>query len=74
MGNWFGLMDVRSWPRSSHWTSFITPVATLTDTFVYTLQATGVGATGVGNAASPRYVSITPAGPVAKFPQAVSVP
>lgn len=59
---------------SAHWTSFIAPVATLTDTFVYTLQATGVGATGVGNAASPRYVSITPAGPVAKFPQAVSVP
>lgn len=59
---------------SAHWTSFITPASTLTDTFVYTLQATGLGATSLGNAASPRFASITPAGPVGFFPQAVSVP
>lgn len=58
---------------NAHWTSFITPTADLTSDFVYTLQATGLGAVSLGNAVSPRFVSITPSGRAADFPQAVPV-
>lgn len=58
---------------NAHWTSFITPTTDLTSNFVYTLQATGVGVVSLGSAVSPRFVSITPAGRAADYPQAVAV-
>lgn len=58
---------------NAHWTSFITPTVDLTSDFVYTLQGTGVGVVSLGNAVSPRFVSITPAGRADDYPQAVAV-
>lgn len=58
---------------SANWRSFITPSATLTSPFVYTLTATGAGAIGAGSAISPRFASITPVGRAVDYPQSVVV-
>lgn len=58
---------------NAHWTSFIAPAADMTSDFVYTLAATGVGATSIGTATAPRFISITLAGVAESFPQAVLV-
>lgn len=58
---------------SAHWTSFITPQTTMTAPFVYTFAATALGADSLGNAVSPRFVSITPSGRASDYPQAVVV-
>jgi hypothetical protein len=58
---------------SAHWTSFIAPTLDIVDTFVYTLTGTGPGVISDGSAVSPRFVSVTLAGPVDGFPQAVPV-
>lgn|SRR6478752_2895787 len=58
---------------SCHWTSFITPTVDMTTPVVLTMAATLTGSVHAGSAAAPRFVSITPAGRVADYPQAVSV-
>lgn len=58
---------------SAHWTSFIAPTADIVSTFVYTFQATLPGAVSLGSPTSPRFASITLAGPADDFPQAVPV-
>lgn len=58
---------------NAHWTSFITPDFDLTSDFVYTCQGSGSGVISVGSVSSPRFVSITLAGPATGFPQAVPV-
>jgi hypothetical protein len=57
----------------AQWTGYITPTATMTTDVSLTLSSSLLGVVHVGNAQTPRFVSLRRVGGAAAYPQAVPV-
>jgi hypothetical protein len=58
---------------SAQWTGYLTPTATVTTDVSLTLSSSLLGVNHIGNAQTPRFVSLRRVGSAADYPQAVPV-
>jgi hypothetical protein len=58
---------------AAQWTGYLTPTTTMATDVSLTVSSSGAGAIHVGNAQTPRFVSLRRVGSAADYPQAVPV-